>query len=253
MEPSSIESAGNPNPSTATDRWKPLSRDQRRVLGVLIEKSKTTPDVYPMSINGIKNGCNQKSNRSPLLELEENRVEDVLYELRQLGCVVEVHSGGRVPKYKHQAYEWLAVSKAELSVLTELLLRGEQTIGELRVRAARMESSIEGLEELRPIIASLKRKNLIVELSPSGRGQVLTHNLYLPNELERLKQQFQSFQNSPDQGADEDNDIRQGSSRSLKSPDAGPESNLLQRVDRLESMVTNLSEQLEQLKKFIQS
>ena len=118
-----MDSSTSPAPteSASTKRWKPLSRDQRRVLGVLIEKSKTTPDVYPMSINGIKNGSNQKSNRSPLMELEENRVEDVLYELRQLGCVIEVHTGGRVPKYKHQAYDWLEVSKAELSVLAELL------------------------------------------------------------------------------------------------------------------------------------
>ena len=73
---------------------------------------------------------------------------------------MEVHSGGRVPKFKHQMYDWLGVDKAELAVMAELLLRGEQTIGELRGRAARMDSSITGLSELKPILASLKEKNL---------------------------------------------------------------------------------------------
>ena len=116
----------------SSPQWKPLTRNQRRVLGVLIEKSKTTPDVYPMSINGIKTGSNQKSNRSPILDLSEHQVEEILYELRHLGCVVEVHSGGRVPKYKHQAYDWFEVDKPELGVMAELLLRGEQSIGDLR-------------------------------------------------------------------------------------------------------------------------
>lgn len=255
MESTSSDSSTPANPSASTIRWKPLSRDQRRVLGVLIEKSKTTPDVYPMSINGIKNGCNQKSNRSPLLELAENRVEDVLYELRQVGCVVEVHAGGRVPKYKHQAYDWLNVSKAELSVLTELLLRGEQTIGELRARAARMESTIEGLDELRPILASLKQKNLLVELSPAGRGQMITHNLYLPNELERLQQQFKSYISTEQESEANDEDGQPDSSRSTHwtGSQTNLDSHLLQRIDRLESMVTHLSEQLEQLKKLIES
>jgi uncharacterized protein YceH (UPF0502 family) len=206
-----------------------------------------------MSINGIKNGCNQKSNRSPLLELEENRVEDVLYELRQLGCVVEVHSGGRVPKYKHQAYEWLNVNKAELSVLTELLLRGEQTIGELRARAARMESTIEGLDELRPILTSLKEKNLLVELSPVGRGQVVTHNLYLANELERLQQQSKLSNYAPEPVAEAGSPPTPRNSHPSTSSNSNLESGLSQRVDRLESMVTDLSEQLEQLKKLIKS
>lgn len=246
-------SIDKPNPSgePSAKRWKPLSRDQRRILGVLIEKSKTTPDVYPMSINGIKNGCNQKSNRSPLLEFEENRVEDVLYELRQLGCAVEVHAGGRVPKYKHQAYDWLEVTKAELSVLTELLLRGEQTIGELRARAARMESSIEGMDELRPILASLKQKNLIVELTPPGRGQVVTHNLYLPNELERLQQQFKGYQAANDS---EEPSLQSPSRASVSTGDADPrvDSDLGQRVRRLESMVADLQEQVSQLKRLVE-
>jgi uncharacterized protein YceH (UPF0502 family) len=109
------------------------------VAGVLVEKSKTTPDVYPMTINGIKTASNQKSNRSPQLDLREDQVEETLYELRKMGAVIEVHSGGRVPKFKHQLYEWLGVEKVELAVIAELLLRGEQTLGDLRGRASRMD------------------------------------------------------------------------------------------------------------------
>ncbi len=181
--------AGHAEESEPKALWKPLTRVQRRVAGVLVEKSKTTPDIYPMTLNSIKTASNQKSNRSPLMDLREDQVEEVLYELRQMGAVIEVHSGGRVPKFKHQLYEWLGVEKVELSVMAELLLRGEQTIGDLRARASRMDR-IEGLPELKPILAALIEKNLVVELTSPGRGQIVTHNLYQPDELTRLKAQY---------------------------------------------------------------
>lgn len=173
-------------------RWCALSYIQRRVAGVLVEKSKTTPDVYPMTLNGIKTASNQKSNRSPQLDLREDQVEQALYELRELGAVVEVHAGGRVPKFKHQLYEWMGVNTAELAVMAELLLRGEQTLGELRGRASRM-TRISDLEELRPIVASLIQLRLVLPLTPSGRGQIVTHGLYKTDELEGLKSRFSTF------------------------------------------------------------
>lgn len=173
-------------------RWCALSYIQRRVAGVLVEKSKTTPDVYPMTLNGIKTASNQKSNRSPQLDLREDQVEQALYDLRQLGAVVEVHSGGRVPKFKHQLYEWMGVDTAALAVMAELLLRGEQTLGELRGRASRM-TKISDLGELRPIIASLIEQRLVIPLTPSGRGQIVTHGLYEPGELEGLRSRYSTF------------------------------------------------------------
>ena len=173
-------------------RWCTLSYIQRRVAGVLVEKSKTTPDVYPMTLNGIKTASNQKSNRSPQLDLREDQVEQALYDLRQLGAVVEVHSGGRVPKFKHQLYEWMGVDTAALAVMAELLLRGEQTLGELRGRASRM-TKISDLGELRPIIASLIEQRLVIPLTPSGRGQIVTHGLYEPGELEGLRSRYSTF------------------------------------------------------------
>lgn len=170
-------------------KWRPLNARQRRVLGVLLEKAKTTPDAYPLTLNAIVAGCNQKSNREPVMELSADDVEQVLEELRALGAVTEVQGQGRVAKYRHHAYEWLGIEGLESAVMTELLLRGEQTLGELRGRAARM-GAIADLAALRPIVDSLLKKGLMVELTPAGRGQLVTHNVYKERELEDLKRQF---------------------------------------------------------------
>src|SRR5262245_27935495 len=175
----------NPASNLAAAKWQPLSLRQRRVFGVLVEKAKTTPDVYPMTINGLVAGCNQKSNREPQMNLSADDVEQILEELRALGAVTEVQGSGRVAKYRHHAYEWLGVEKTELAVMTELLLRGEQTLGELRGRAARMEP-IADLAALKPVVDSLLKRGLMVELTPPGRGQMVSHALYKEKELAEL-------------------------------------------------------------------
>jgi uncharacterized protein len=175
--------------TTAKPRWQPLSAIDRRVLGVLAEKAKTTPDIYPMSINAICTGCNQKSNRDPLMQLEPDIVEESLDRLREMGAVGMVEGYGRVTKYRHYLYEWLGVEKIELSVMTELLLRGDQTEGELRGRASRMDT-IADLAALRTLLNSLMAKGLVVSLSPEGRGHAVTHNLYKPREMENLKAKY---------------------------------------------------------------
>lgn len=170
----------------AQHRWQPLAPRLRRVVGVLVEKAKTTPDAYPLTLNALTTGCNQKSNRSPQMNLSTDEVEECLEQLRELGAVCEVQGSSRVPRYRHQMYEWLGVDKTELAVMAELLLRGEQTVGELRSRAARMEP-IADLSALRPIIQSLLKKNLMLALTPEGRGQVVSHNLYKERELDELR------------------------------------------------------------------
>src|SRR4029077_250455 len=97
--------------------WKPLSPEQRRVLGVLIEKAKTTPAAYPMTVNAIVVGCNQKNNREPLMAGEADDVERILEELRVLGVVTEAPEATRAAKFRHRAYEWLGVERAELAVM----------------------------------------------------------------------------------------------------------------------------------------
>jgi uncharacterized protein YceH (UPF0502 family) len=101
---------------------------------------------------------------------------------------VLVQGYGRVSKYRHCLYEWLGVDKVELAVMAELLLRGAQSEGELRAHAARMEP-IADLNALRPVLASLQQKGLVISLSPEGRGHVVSHALYQPRELEALRAQ----------------------------------------------------------------
>jgi uncharacterized protein YceH (UPF0502 family) len=174
-------------PNPMSDRkWRPLERNERRVVGVLAEKAKTTPENYPMSINALVNGSNQKSNRFPQMTLDEGQVQDALDSLRRMGAVALIQGDGRVEKFRHLLYEWLGVDKVELAVMTELLLRGAQTLGELRGRAARMEP-IKDVAALQPIVDSLRQKGLLIYLTPPGRGGVVTHNLYHPQELAKLR------------------------------------------------------------------
>lgn len=227
-------------------KWKPLNRVQRRVAGVLVEKAKTTPENYPLSLNAVTTGCNQKSNRSPQMELASEEVEMALDELRTLGAAIEVQGSGRVAKYKHLLYEWLGVDKVELAVMAELLLRGEQTVGELRGRAARMEP-IASLDDLRPVLESLQRKQLIVSLTPPGRGQIVTHNLYEPHELQRLRAQAASGGWSEEAGETD--------SRAVPAPQPGSSAisraqydELRGELDELRGEVTRLAEAVDELR-----
>jgi uncharacterized protein YceH (UPF0502 family) len=221
-----------PAPLPAEHRkWSPLTDTQRRVAGVLVEKAKTTPDQYPLSLNALTNGCNQKSNRHPQMNLDADDVEVVLDELRELGAVVEIQSGGRVAKYKHCLYDWLGVDKVELAVMAELLLRGEQTVGELRGRAARMEP-IADLSALRPILQSLIEKGLVLSLTPEGRGQVITHALFEEQELVRIKSQYEDAERP----------------RPARSPAPAPTGVSADAFQQLQAEVAELRAELQQLR-----
>jgi len=120
-----------------------LTAAEARVIGSLIEKQITTPDQYPLSLNALMNACNQKSNRDPVMSLDEHSVQAVVDALGKRHLVVEKSGfGSRVPKYQHRfcntEYGALKFSPEELAVVCELLLRGPQTPGELRSRASRM-------------------------------------------------------------------------------------------------------------------
>jgi uncharacterized protein YceH (UPF0502 family) len=111
-----------------------------RVLGCLIEKELTTPEYYPLSLNALTNACNQKSNRDPLVTLAEEEVVRALDGLRFKQLAVLSADGGRVPKYRHILAEKMGLVPAELAIICELLVRGPQTMGELRTRCERMNS-----------------------------------------------------------------------------------------------------------------
>src|SRR5580704_9487868 len=158
----------------------------------MVEKAKTTPEYYPMTVAAIVAACNQKSNRDPITNYDQDDVEETLHGLRKKGVVILIEGSGRVAKWKHTLYDWLKVSKVELAVIAELLLRGPQTEGELRTRASRMEP-IEDLDALRETLKPLVERNLVFYLTPEERrGAVLTHGFHDPRELERLRVHYAS-------------------------------------------------------------
>ena len=205
--------------------WPVLTMAERRILGVMVEKAKTTPDVYPMSLNAVVTGCNQKNNRDPLMNVEGPEVESALEALQEKALVTRVQSG-RVDKWRHLLYERWNVEKAEIAVLAELLLRGPQTEGDLRSRVSRMQP-IEGLDMLRAVCGPLADRGLVVYLTPEGRrGTMLTHGFHDPHELARLRS-------------------RSGAEAG-RAEDAAPVSP--SRLDRLESELADLRQQVADLR-----
>jgi uncharacterized protein YceH (UPF0502 family) len=129
-----------------------LSASEARVLGTLIEKEATTPEYYPLSLNALVNACNQKNNREPVMQLDENEVRQALHRLEDHQLVAAVHDS-RVPKYEHRFQEVFNLTRAETAVLCVLLLRGPQTPGELRGRTERMHR----FEELDDVLSVLEK------------------------------------------------------------------------------------------------
>ena len=126
-----------------------------RILGCLIEKEMTTPEYYPLSLNALTNACNQKSNRSPVVSYGENAVARGLESLQEKNLARKTHAAGsRVPKYRHAILDRFDLSRREMAVLCELMLRGPQTVGEIRSHAERM-TVIENLEEVERTLQAL--------------------------------------------------------------------------------------------------
>ncbi|MDZ4359432.1 MAG: YceH family protein [Variovorax sp.] len=160
-----------------------LSLLETRVLGVLAEKQRTVPDSYPLTLNSLVSGCNQKTSRNPVLELSESQVQAAIESLKGYSLVAET-SGGRAFRYEHNADRVLRIPSQSVILLTVLMLRGPQTAGELRIACDRMHnfadiSSVEGfLNEL----AERPAGALVVKLArlPGARESRWAHLLSGP-------------------------------------------------------------------------
>lgn len=227
----------------AIKAWSPLSIHERRVIGVLIEKQKTTPDIYPLSLNALTVGCNQKSNRDPVLELTDVDVEDTLLAMQKQGLVVRV-TGGRVERWRHALYEAWMADKAEMAVLAELLLRGPQTEGELRTRAGRMEPFAD-LDALRAVLNKLSNRNLVVYLVPEGRrGTTVTHGFHDAAELAQLKSAYASGQAPSAEPRPRSSDLPRGTNNAELE---GQVAELREMVTALQATVADLAEQVRRM------
>lgn len=222
----------------------PLSPHEARVIGCLIEKEITTPDQYPLSLNALTLACNQKSNRDPVLQLDEAEVQSTVDELVKKHLVAEKSGfGSRVAKYQHRfcnnEFGGLQFTAQELGVVCVLLLRGPQTPGELRTRTNRLctfsdvsetESVLDALisHASGPFVARLPRE-------PGKRESRYAH--LFGDDAEQVIEQSASGRSEP----------------AAKPPPAeAPAGDLAQRVEALETMVLQLSEELDSLKQRIE-
>jgi len=210
-----------------------LNRDECRILGVLIEKAQTTPEQYPLSLNAIVNGANQKSNRDPVVSIDDTQASTVLDALRGKGLVIQTDQpGSRVHKYRHNAVEGLHARSGELAILAELLLRGPQTLGELRGRAGRMHP-MESIEAVTELLRALSQRGepLVKEIPPWPGSRA-------PRYVQLLCPSLHDMQAPP-------STPRAVDAGAAAAP--GDESLLAQRVATLELQVTELRRALRDL------
>ena len=219
------------NESNEPNSVVPISANARRVLGVLVEKAKTTPDNYPLTVSALVSGCNQKSNRSPQMQLDENDVLLALDELREVGAAREIQGSGRVNKFRHAAYDWLELDSPQAAIITELLLRGPQTIGELRSRASRMYN-MPDLDAVKNVLDTLVAKQLVEALSPPGRGQSFAHKLYRPEERQHLEARIEK---------------QAAKSTSVSNSAKGAIDQLIDRLDKVTERIDDLEARLKRL------
>lgn len=245
-----------------------LNRRQRRVLGVLIEKGMTTPEYYPLTLKAVTTGCNQKSNRDPVTNLDEESILDTLEELREMGFTGTVHTdGGRAERYRHYIRHKFDLSEIQIAVMGELLLRGRQQLGELRARASRM-TPIGSLDELRDELSGLMQSGTV---RSSGdlhrRGIEVDHGLYLDKEPESNfgSDVSRSESTVSDQSSGEERSVPMESESTSQAETTAPaptnsqweesrqqlqdeNRELRERMERLEETVRDLSAQLDDLK-----
>jgi uncharacterized protein YceH (UPF0502 family) len=201
-----------------------------RVLGCLIEKELATPEYYPLTLNALTNACNQKSNRDPVLSLEEAEVVRALDSLRFKQFALLSAEGSRVPKYRHILEEKLRLTPSELAILCELLLRGPQTPGELRTRAERMHP----FPDLSAVEAAVQE---LMERNPPLAVR-------LPRQPGRKEQRYaQLFAGEPEQSVDEHAPAPEAARLKVIAEN--------ERIGRLEEEVASLSEEVAELRRTV--
>jgi uncharacterized protein YceH (UPF0502 family) len=180
---------GPPSVMTHDFRTRPLSAVEARVLATLMEKARTVPDSYPLSLNSLHSGCNQKTAREPVMALSEAEIGDAIDVLRDYAMVIE-SSGSRVPRYEHNFPRAAGVPDQSATLLGLLMLRGPQTAGELRINADRWYkfldiASVEGFLEEMQDRSDEKGGPLVVKLprAPGAREQRWAHLLCGPVDL----------------------------------------------------------------------
>ena len=208
-----------------------LTEIETRVLGSLIEKQVTTPEYYPLTLNALTLACNQKNNRHPVTAYTENQVSDALESLREKNLTYVFYgSTSRVPKYKHVMPEVMHLNPAEMALMCVLMLRGAQTLGELRGNGSRLHefSSLEEVEQTLNGLISRDEEPLVVRLprQPGQKEGRFAHLLSGEIDVEAL-----------------------AAAETERAPVPRRSSALEEKVDALAAEVEKLKEQFEQFRK----
>lgn len=228
-----------------------LNSVERRVLGVLMEKALSLPQYYPMTLNAIVTGCNQKQNRDPLMDLDEEAVWSALETLRSKDLVIRLPAGAnsRADKFKHKAAESLGWQAQQRAIMTELLLRGPQTIGELRTRCGRM-SEFESTDLVTSVLEVLgDGATPAVKSLPRQPGQSAirwTHLLYPPDEARAAESHSAAMQDHSSTMAPAGAFPLQSVGSSVSAAEV---ENLREEFSELRRQVTELREAFDQLRR----
>jgi len=195
------------SPEGSSEDLIQLSFEETRVLGSLIEKELTTPEYYPMSLNGLVNACNQKNNRLPRTNLSEEDVNEAVETLRLKRLIHRVTLvGSRVPKFQHNAEKELDLIKAERALVSELLNRGPQTTGELNNRANRMYE-FDGIQDVEDTLTDMMEREPslvgVMEARPGQKESRWFHKLAPPPKIEEMEDGSSVYVPAPDQRLDQ--------------------------------------------------
>ena len=167
-----------------------LTFEETRVLGSLAEKAIITPENYPLSLNALANACNQKTSRHPQTELSEEEVQEALDSLRFKGLCMRVDlAGSRIPRYQHKISENLDLNRGETALLIVLMLRGPQTVGELRSRVERLHA-FAGIEDVEETLSTLhQRETPLTEVIDPAPGQKEIRHYHLLTDPPEIEEQ----------------------------------------------------------------
>ncbi|MEQ9103218.1 MAG: YceH family protein [Rhodothermales bacterium] len=194
--------------------FEPLSPEAVRVLGVLVEKELSTPEYYPLTLNSLTNACNQKSNRDPVVAYHESEVRYAIEELEKRRLIGHVTgAGSRAEKFRHTLAESMGLSERERAALAVLLLRGPQTIGEVKGRTGRM-AEFDSLDDAADVLRALRDREepLLVQLpmQPGKKEARLLHLLGGEPDLEALEAEATAHPAGPTSSLTEElHDIKQ--------------------------------------------
>ena len=221
-----------------------LTAKQARVIGVLLEKEVTTPDQYPLSLNGLTNGCNQKSSREPVMNLSESEVQEVLDELREKKLTFQ-QSGAtsRVVKYRHRfcntEFSDLQFNPQQKAIMCVLLLRGPQTPGELRTRTNRLAefANVDEVEAALEAMKDLRGEQLVMQFSREPGKRECRYDQML-TEQALVQAATSDFQDSVSSAPNTQPSAQQG--------------NMHERMAMLEQQVSDLSQQVVELRELIE-